>query len=184
MMMNRRALLRTTMLVLPAVALADCANAPLTPAEIVAQAGAAASGLDGMLTQVVAKYPNLIPAATVTDLHDDLTKAEQAAVMLSGSLPAPSGASIVQTVEGYLNSVLSTLAAPPINGLIPAPFNEVVAAAALVIPGLEAFVNQYIPTSASASPATLAVRAKLRAGAPQIATMDQALAALQRYSKH
>ncbi len=98
------------------------------------------------------------------------------------NLPAASGATTVQIVEGYLNAVLNTLAAPPINGLIPAPFNMAVAAAALVVPDLEAFVNQYLPAATAVAPATYAARLQLRAAARQVTTLDQAMAILKEYA--
>ena len=183
MQISRRNLLTASALAIPAAALGGCAVfQKITPAQIVTKAQAAAAGLDGMLTQLAAAYPALMPAATLATLHSDLTKAQAAAKVLSAGLPAASGASVVQTVLGYINAVLNTLAAPPINGLIPAPFNQVVAAVAFIAPTLEAFVQSYIPTAA-ASPATASTRMAFRAMAPQIATDAQALAVLQKYAR-
>ena len=115
-------------------------------------------------------------------LQSDLGLAQGAASSLNTSLPASNGASTVQIVEGYINAVLNTLAAPPINGLIPAPFNMAITAAALVVPDLEAFVNQYLPAASAVSPATYAARLQLRGAAPQVTTVDQALAILKGYA--
>ena len=135
----------------------------LTPAQIVTEAGTVAKGLSGALTQLAGADPSLIPAGTLATLQSDLTLAQGAASALSTSLPASNGAATVQTVEGYINAVLNALAAPPINGLIPAPYNLAVTAAALVVPDLEAFVNQYLPAASAVAPATHAARLQLRA---------------------
>jgi hypothetical protein len=177
-------LLRRAIIGVPVVfALDRCAGVTLTPAQIISEASTVASGLSGVLTQLAAAAPALIPSGTLAVLQRDLTLAEGAASALSSGLPASSGASAVQTVEGYLNAVLDTLAAPPINGLIPAPFNMAIAAAALLMPDLEAFVSQYLPTASVVAPATYAARLQLRAAAPQVTSVDQALAILQGYAR-
>jgi len=178
MHLSRRAILGAPL----AVALTRCDVNALTPAQIVTEAGVAAKGLSVALAQVAGTDPSLIPATTLATLQNDLTQAQSAASSLTTSLSAASGGTIVQTVEGYLNAVLNTLAAPPINGLIPAPFNLAVAAAALVVPDLEAFVNEYLPAASVVAPATFAARLQLRAAAPQVTTLDQAVAILQEYA--
>ena len=178
MHLSRRAILGAPV----AAALTSCGLVALTPAQIVAEAGVAAKGLSGALTQLAAVDSTLIPPATLATVQNDLTLAQGAASSLSANLPATNGASTVQTVEGYINAVLNTLAAPPINGLIPAPFNIAVSAVALLVPDLEAFVNQYLPTASAVSPATYAARAQLRAAAPQVSTVDQAVTILQEYA--
>jgi len=188
MKLSRRTVVASTALASSAV-LIGCSklglSTTLTPASIVAQGLALAQGLSGMLTQVSSTYPSLIPAPTLKTLTTDLTLATGAANTLNSSLPAASEASTVQTIDGYINAVLNTLAGPPINGLIPSPFNMAVAAAAIVVPQLEAFVNQYLPASmmtAAAAPVTLASRARFAAAAPAL-TPPAALALLQGYAK-
>jgi hypothetical protein len=178
MNLSRRAVLGAPL----AAALTSCGAIALIPAEIVTEAGVAAKGLSGALTQLASADPKLISATTLGTLQGDLTLAQGAASSLSTNLPAATGASTVQTVEGYINAVLNTLAAPPINGLIPAPFNMAVAAAALVVPELEAFVNQYLPAASTVTPATNDARLRLRNAAPQVTTVDQALTILQGYA--
>jgi len=178
MHLSRRAILGVPV----AVTLTSCAGMVLTPAQIVTEAATVAKGLSGAMTQLASADPNLIPASTLTTLQGDLTLAQGAASALNASLPASSGASTVQIIDGYINAVLNTLAAPPINGLIPAPFNMAVTAAALVAPDLEAFVNQYLPAASTVSPATYAARLQLRGAAPQVTTVDQALAILKGYA--
>ena len=178
MHMSRRAILGAPL----AAALTRCGANTLTPAQIITEAGVAAKGLAGALTQLAGADPKLIPATTLATMQNDLTLAQGAASALAPNLPAASGATVVQTVEGYLNAVLNALAAPPINGLIPAPFNLAIAAAALVVPDLEAFANQYLPAASAVAPATYAARLQLRAAALQVTTLDQAVAILRDYA--
>lgn len=177
--MLRRHLLATAALTPVAAALAACGTT-LTPAQIVTQAGATATGLAGAIKQVIAAYPSLIPATTAVTIQTDLADASAAATSLSASLPATTGASLVQTVEGYINAVLTVLAGPPINGLIPAPFNMAVTAASILIPQLEAFVNTYLPATAAASPVALAARHRFAALAPAM-TPEAAVAILATF---
>jgi hypothetical protein len=178
MHLSRRAILGAPL----AAALTRCGIDALTPAQIVTEAGVAAKGLSGALTQAAGANPKLISATTLATMQNDLALAQGAASSLTTNLPAASGATVVQTIEGYINAVLNTLAAPPINGLIPAPFNLAVAAAAFLVPDLEAFANQYLPTASAVSPATYAARLECRAAAPQVTTLDQAVAILQGYA--
>lgn len=123
----------------------------MTPAQIVSDAQAAAKGLSAALAQAEQADPSLIPAATYAGLQTNLALAQGAAGTLSTSLSAPIAAGTVGQVEGYLNAVLDTLAAPPLNGVIPAPYNLAVSAAAVVVPELEAFVGTYVATPAGAT---------------------------------
>lgn len=176
MTITRRSLLAGTTLI--PLAMAGCATAPVTPASVITEANAVASGLAGMLQSVTAQYPALIPASTAAMLAADLTLAQSAAKTLSSALPATTAASTVKTVEGYVNAVLTTLAGPPINGLIPAPFNQVVAAASFLVPQLEAFAALYIPALAASPAAASAQRAFLASAAP-ITSTAQAVAILR-----
>ena len=178
MYLSRRAVLGAPL----ATALARCGAAALTPAQIITEAGVTAKGLSNVLTQVASADPKLIPAATLATMQNDLTLAQAAGASLTANLPAASGAATVHIVEGYINAVLNTLAAPPINGLIPAPYNLAITAAALVVPDLEAFVNQYLPAAAAVAPATSVARLQLQEATPQVTTLDQAVAILKEYA--
>lgn len=168
MHLTRRALLKGAMI----CQMAGCSAAALTPATIVADAQAAASGLSAMLTGLTTAFPALLPPSTVASLKTDLTTAQSVAANLSANMPAASAASAVHQVLGVVNAVLNTLAAPPLNGLIPAPFNVAVAAAAILAPEMEAFVAQYLPTAA-VSPATAKARTSFAAITP-VMTPDAA----------
>src|SRR5271156_2500752 len=62
-----------------AAALIRCGAEALTPAQIVTEAGIAAKGLSGALTQIAEADPHLIPATTAATLQNDLTLAQGAA---------------------------------------------------------------------------------------------------------
>jgi len=176
MNLTRRTLLGTSALAFGAPV--GCSTATLTPAQIVSYAQTAASGLAGVLKGIVAADPSLIPTATAATIVGYLNDAQTVAGGLAANLSAPAGATLVQTIDRDINAVLSALAAPPINGLIPAPFNEAVAAVAIVAPTLEAFVNQYLPVAPVA--AASLTRAKFAAVAPM--TVPQAVAVLAQYA--
>ena len=164
-------------------ALAACGTTTLTPTLIITEAGTVANGLAGAITQIATAYPALIPAATLVTIKTDLGLAQTAATGLSAALPATTGASVVQTIEGYINAVLTVLAGPPINGLIPAPFNMAISAAALLVPDLEAFANTYLAPTAAASLAAAHARAMLVVNAPPITDKNAALLVLAGYAK-
>ena len=179
MTFTRRHGLTLTAAALPAALLAACgATVAMTPAQIVTQAGAAASGLAGMVKQLSVAYPTLIPAATLTQIGTYLGLAQTAASNLAPNLPATTGASTVHVIEGYLNAVLTMLAGPPINGLIPAPFNMALSAVSMILPQLEAFAAIYIP-AAAASPAVAKARMTFAAAAP--VRPEDAVAVLQSF---
>lgn len=167
---------------LAASLLAACATtgtAPaVTPASIVADVQGAVKGLQTALTDITAANPSLIPPSTVARLTADLTDASSAAAMLAANMPATLGANSASVVMGDINDVLNTLAAPPVNGLIPAPANEIVAAAAVVAPVIEAYVTQYLPAKAAAAPDTINARVLLAAAHPMsLAQAREVLAA-------
>lgn len=172
MHLTRRALLKGAMI----CQLAGCSAAALTPAAIIADAQAAATGLSAMLAGLTTAFPTLLPPATVANLKANLATAQTVAATLSANTPASTAATAVQQVLGVVNALLNTLAAPPLNGLIPAPFNIAVAAAAIIAPEMEAFVAQFLPTAA-ASPATAQARATFSAITP-VMTPDAARALL------
>lgn len=157
--------------------LAGCAGgAAVTPASVVSDAQTSITALQTALKQVVVAEPNLIPAAEVARINADLATAQTAAAQLVAGMPAQLGATSARVIEGDINDVLDVLAGPPVNGLIPAPANQVVAAAAIVAPMIEAFVAQYLP-QVGAEPADASARVKLAATAPMTLTQARAVLA-------
>ncbi len=135
------------------------------------------AGLATALTNLEKQYPTLIPAKVEAALNKDVTMAAAVAAQLAAGQPAASAAVTVKDIVGYVNDALNVLAAPPINGLIPSPFNTAIAAVAFLAPELEAFAQSYIPTAASA--ATDKARVRLLLGAPIITSGNQARQILQ-----
>lgn len=176
--LTRRAALGATAIV-PLV-LAGCATGAGVPQIIVTYAVTMATGLSGMFTQLEAAYPSLVPASMAATIAKDLAIAKTAATSLSTSLPAGSGALTVRTILGDVNAVLALAAGPPINGLIPAPFNQAVAAVSLLAPTLEAFVESFFPATAGAPLAARQMMARLSASA-HVTSQAQALAILQKF---
>lgn len=170
----------------PRAAFASGVLPQLTPAQIVTDAGNADTALLNALNQPAVAA--LVPPATLAVLKNDLALGQQAAQALSSNLPAAAAATTIQTINLYLNAVLNTLAAPPINGLLPPPANTIEAAAALVMPELETFVDTYIlpasltPGAAGARVALIDARARLAAQAPAVTTIVQARAVLAQYA--
>ncbi len=129
------------------LALIGCASSstapsPRMPAQIIADANGAVIGLGVAINGIAASSPGLIPPATVAALQGILAQSDSTLTSLSTSLPAPAGASILQQVGGSLNSILTTLA---LFKSIPPPYSTLISAAAIIVPGLEAFVGQYVP---------------------------------------
>jgi len=182
---SRRTLLAPTLLV--QLALAACANTTVTvtPDSIIAVVSSIITGAKGALAQVETAAPSLIPAASQSTIATALSDAASVASALVSGVSATSGASIVQKVEGYINTVLGILDSAPIAGLIPAPFSTAIAAIAFLLPTLETFVTAYLGTSAvSASIATVQTRTRLLAAAPvQITSVAQAQAILATYAE-
>lgn len=163
---------RRTVLALPgALLLTRCAGtASLTPAQVVTDLANGAAMLVSDLPLMAAAAPGLLPAATVTTLEQYASEAQSVAQTLSANLPASQAASAVQTALAYLNDVLNTLAAPPVNGLIPAPYNVAVQALDVaVVQVLEPWLASV--TGTAAAPAPFA-RAALRAAQPEMTVAE------------
>lgn len=173
MTLTRRTVLASaTAIVAPLLMAGQCA-ANLTPAQIVNDAENAVLALTNALKQVVANLP-ASAAPAVANIESYLADAATLLSALSTSAQATATAPTVQQIEGDLNAVISAAAAIP---LIPPPFSTALAAASIVLPILEGFVNSIIPTAA-ASAATGAARAKMAALAPM--SQADAEAALKR----
>jgi hypothetical protein len=154
----------------------------LTPPEVVADLQTMATGLNNALAQLEKSNPNAIPSATAAKIQNDLTEAATVAGQLTTGMTPTAGATQAQLVLNDINAALTVLSEPPINGLIPSPFNIAVAAAAILAPSIEAFVKSQIPATAAASPGAVLVRTNAMQSAPQITTKEQARAALQQFA--
>jgi hypothetical protein len=159
-MISRRNLIASAGLIPAGALLTRCASTTSTgtvPQQVLNDVTAALTTLSANLTTIATTNPTLIPAATMTTIQTDIATAQQAVATISAQTAATAGASVLQTVEGYLNAALNTLAAIP---LIPAPFSTVIMAAALIAPEIEAFVASVVGTpTVSATPPKLAFSA-------------------------
>ncbi len=144
-----------------------------TPAAVIADLGSIVTGMSTMFPKLLAAAPSLIPAPLAAQIQGDLSLAQQADATLTANVPAATGATTAQKIEGYVDAVFAVLAGPPINGLIPAQFNLVLTGVAVLLPGIEAFFNQYL-TAAPTVSASL-VRAQFRAAAPAMTPAEARL---------
>lgn len=146
---SRRSFLHTSLLSTALLGVARCASTAVTPALIVINTQAVVNGLVGALNRAEQSSPSL--AKTLGKLPQDLTLAQRALAGLQAGMPAAAGAPLEQQIEGYINDAVSVAATLPLPAPLPAAFQ----AAVVLLPGLEAFANQYLPTAAA--PAQLAV---------------------------
>lgn len=160
-----------------AALLTRCAN----QAAISAQALADAQGLVAIsqtIEDAINQYaPNAIPAADQAKVADLESAAVAALTKLSQSTPAPQGASVLETIDSDINTILGVIGAalPGAAAAFPAlePFIPMYDAAVSLLPAIEAWVNSVI------SPVTPTVSAMKHAKAiKQTMTSDQARAKL------
>ena len=148
---------------------------------IVNDAQSASIGLQNIMNSVEKQYPNMISKADAVKINADLVSAVSVSNELKTGAPAASQASNVNLVLGYINDVLNVVGSPPINGLIPSPFNTAVAAVAFIAPELEGFVQSYVGT-AGAGLASVDARTAIFGSSPvMITNLNQARGILSDY---
>jgi len=166
---------RTLVAAAPSVGLvgivAACSGTTTTPAQIVTDVQNAVSALANSFSAVVAQAPNVVPVNTSAQITSALAQASSVLGSLSTNLAANVAAPIVQQVEGALNTVISAASAVP---LIPPPFSTALAAASIVLPIVEAWLNSVLPATSGAAPAMMAARAKMAALAPMSSAQAEA----------
>jgi hypothetical protein len=97
-----------------------------------------------------AMVPPVLTAVVVSAITSLLKQAQSAMSGVTAVTPVATGATTMQAVDGYINSVLTTLASVPV---IPPPYNLAIAALALVAPEVEAFVASALGTVSATAPA-------------------------------
>lgn len=163
---------------LATTALAGCTSTTgaTTPQSILSLVSTILNGLAG-----AARMPAVVAAvsaapggaAALNTVLNDIILAQGALASLTTNTPAATGATTVQQIDGWLNAIIDTADSPPLIGLIPSPFNMAITAVAILLPGLEAFVNQFLPAPA---PATASAHApSLRAKSAMTAAQAQAV---------
>jgi hypothetical protein len=152
-------------------------GAAATPADIVADVSSIVTGLSNGFNIVKGSLPTAYQA-DIAKIAADLNLATGGLATLSTNLPATTGATVVSTIEGYINAVLAIATTPPLASLIPAPFSTALGLVSVVLPAIEAFVNQYLTPAAPVAAVSLA-RVRAAALAPSGLTVAQAVAQLQ-----
>jgi len=170
--LNRRALLLGSTGLVSVAALAACGAAGATlSATILSDSGLVVSGLETAATDATAIDPALFPAARTATLTNAagtgwLDIASAALSGLTSATPVATGATTLQTIEGFINKGLVFLA--PVTQALAAtnPAFAVAAglvdAASVLAPGIETYLATILPTVA-AGPRPLATLASARA---------------------
>jgi hypothetical protein len=185
---SRRQVLQAAALIPAGLLLAKCAG--VTVADVVSDLENAPAALSAALTSVTTADPSAIPAATAGSIQSDLALAQGIASALPSNLTTASDATNAQTIVAYINSGIALLADPPVSGLIPAPFNEAIAAFDLVLPGIESAAAALLPAAAAAAAPhqgiskAEAIRMRARLENPGMATVAQARARLVALARH
>jgi hypothetical protein len=141
--MNRRSLLTTATLALPALALAACGTptgtATVDPTQAIADAGILTKGIAGVYNALVLLYPGAVSGPDQTKVAADLAAARAALTGLSAVAPALTNATSLQGIETAVNDVLGIISSIP--GL-PPQITAGVTAATVLLPLIEVVVNQ------------------------------------------
>ena len=156
------------------LALAACGNGtppvipviPVTPAQVAADLSGLVTALTTVIPQLEKAAPNALTPSQQTALANDLANAQKAIAGFAAGIPASVGASKAQIIDSYLNDIVSTAAA-----VAPPPYNTALIAAEVILPEVEAFVNQYLPASLTQ---TVAAMRAPKVGAAMAMSPDQA----------
>ena len=126
------------------LALTACSTSTtdVTPAQVAADLSGLVATLATIVPQIERAAPNALTQAQQTALANDLSNAQKALASFAAGIPATTGASKAQVIDGYLNDIIATAAA-----VAPPPYNTAMIAAEVILPQIEAFVNQYLPQS-------------------------------------
>jgi len=176
-------MLRRELVFAAPVALGGCTiatslfGAAATPANIISEVSAMVVGLNNGFNDVKAALPAAYQTE-ISKIQADLNLATGGLGTLSTNLPATTGATVVQTIEGYINDLMSVATTPPLASLIPSPFSTAIGLVSVVLPEIEAFINQYLAPVAPVAAASLA-RVRAAALAPPGLTVAQAVTQLQ-----
>lgn len=132
--------------------LAGCATSATggtIPAQLLNDVNAGITTGLSTVALLAATMPPDLTAAQASAITTALQKAQAAVAGLTPATLALAGAPTMQSIDGFINTALSDLAALPV---IPAPFNVAVDALALVAPEIEAFVATALGTVSASAP--------------------------------
>lgn len=150
--LSRRAALIGTS-ALSVAALAACSLTPALDAQILADASGVVSSLSAVASQVNTLAPGKVPASVT----NGLSVAQGLVASLSTATPIPTGASTLQTVDGYINAALQAFAtvlpAAALAFPVLVPAIPIVDGAIALLPVIEAYVNPLIQQLTPSAPA-------------------------------
>jgi hypothetical protein len=137
-------------LLAPALGLAmlgacSTATPSVTPAQVAADLTGVLTTLQQMEPAVVKADPTAFTPQQIAAMTNDLANAQKILAGFTAGMPAASGATEAQEIDGYLNDALNTLAA--VAPLVPvlAPWSDAIDAIDAVLPTVETFVNANLP---------------------------------------
>ena len=150
-MITRRAFAASPFL---AAIVAACTGAQPTVAQIIADAQGLLGVVKATEAAIIAGNPKAISPATQATLAQLALDATNALNSLSTAATPPTTASVLQTVEAYLNPALTAIGAaldadPALNAKYGAAFN---AAAALLVGVIEPYIAQVMATGTAPPP--------------------------------
>ena len=127
-------------------------TASVTPQQVVNDAAGLVSALQAIETIVAQDASNSLTQGQQTQITNDLQLAQTGLAKLQAGLPtAQEGAVTVQAINGYINDAVgvAALLAPKFPALAPAV--PLIEAADAILPVVEAYVDQYLPTGTVAA---------------------------------
>lgn len=150
--MNRRTLLAAS----PLAILAACTKndgTATTPNQVAADVQGVVGALATYAPLIFSAAPKAFSPAQQAQINTDIALAQKGLNAFVPGMPAAAGASVVQTIDTYLNdavAVLGSVVAPAVPAL--APYVPIIAAVQALLPTIEGFVNQYIPAAKAGAP--------------------------------
>jgi hypothetical protein len=158
-MITRRLLVSAAPAVALAPLLAACAGKTVDQsiATVVTDVSTIANGLQGTLTQLGALGVAGLTPAIVSTVGNYVADLQQVATQVSGATTTAAAQPLVQKVETYVNTIVSTLALIP----LPPPISTALQAAAILLPVIEVAVGLLVPPTNGASPGMTPDQARL-----------------------
>jgi len=138
MTLSRRTLLATASL----IPLAACAGATADLSQVITDVGLIASGLQGALPSLVGSAG----ASVIAQITGWIADLQPIAAAIGGVTTVAGAQPLVTQIETILNSIVSLAA----TFTLPTPFGPALAAAAVLLPIIEAAVNLLVPAASAA----------------------------------
>ena len=116
-------------------------NTPPTSAQIIADISGALDAAGKTIPALAATTPPSLTPAQASALSGDVVQAKALLASIGPGTPAQTGATTLAKVSGYLNAVLSSLAAMT----LPEPYALIVAAANVIAQEVETYLASFAP---------------------------------------